>query len=242
VGPLIGVTGVPIAPGGVIGWRQASVAAPATYLDALRRAGAEPVVLPPVDLDQSEAERLLERFDGLVVVGGGDVDPARYGEETHAETGHVSAERDGFEIPLLSEAAERGTPTLAICRGMQVLNVALGGTLDQHIVGREDLIAHRSPDGSEGVLHSVRVQPGSRLAKAVGTTEMAAAWSHHHQALARVGEGLVAVGWSEDGLLEAVELEQGWMVAIQWHAERTAADDPVQQALFGALVEEVRGG
>jgi putative glutamine amidotransferase len=242
VGPLIGVTGVPIAPGGVVGWRQASVAAPATYLDAVHRAGAEPVVLPPVPLEGREAARLLERFDGLVVVGGGDVDPARYGEEAHAETGHVSPERDGFEIPLLAEAAERGTPTLAICRGMQVLNVALGGTLDQHIVGREGLIAHRSPDGSEGVLHPVRVQPGSRLAKAVGTTDVGAAWSHHHQALARVGEGLVPVGWSEDGLLEAVELEQGWMVAIQWHAERTAVDDPAQQALFDALVEEVRGG
>jgi putative glutamine amidotransferase len=239
MGPLVAVTGVPIAPGGVTGWRQASVAAPATYLDAVRRAGAEPVVLPPVPIDRQEAARLLDRFDGLVVVGGGDVDPGRYGEEARPEVGHISAERDGFEIPLLAEAAQRGTPTLAICRGMQVLNVALGGTLDQHIVGREGLIEHRSPDGVEGVLHPVRVQPGSRLAKATGTVEVAAAWSHHHQALARVGEGLVPVGWSEDGLLEAVELEEGWVVGIQWHAERTAADDPVQQSLFDALVEEV---
>jgi putative glutamine amidotransferase len=241
MGPLVAITGVPIVPGGVSGWRQASVAAPATYLEAVRRAGAEPVVLPPFPLDRPEAARLLARFDALVVVGGGDVDPARYGEEAHPETHHISSDRDGLEIPLLAEAAERGTPTLAICRGMQVLNVALGGTLDQHIVGREGLIEHRSPDGTEGVLHPVRVQPGSRLAKAAGTVEVAAAWSHHHQALARLGDGLVPVGWSEDGLLEAVELEEGWVVGIQWHAERTAADDPVQQALFDALVEEVQG-
>jgi putative glutamine amidotransferase len=241
VGPLVAVTGVPIAPGGVTGWRQGSVAAPATYLDALRRAGAEPVVLPPVPLDRGEAARLLGRFDALVAIGGGDVDPARYGEEAHPEVAHVSAERDGFEIPMLAEAASRGTPTLAICRGMQVLNVALGGTLDQHIIGREGLIEHRSADGAEGVLHPVRVQPGSRLAKAVGTVEVASAWSHHHQALGRVGEGLVPVAWAEDGLLEAVELDEGWVVAIQWHAERTAADDPVQQALFDALVDEVKG-
>lgn len=233
--PLIAVTGVPIVAGGVLGWRQGAVASPTAYLEGLVRAGADGAVLLPVPLEPAEAVRLLSRFDGLVVVGGGDIDPACYGEEARPEVANVSPARDGFEIPLLQTAVEQGMPTLAICRGAQVLNVALGGSLEQHISDREDLLAHRSPNGSEGVLHSVRAKPGSRLAKAMGV-ERAEAFSHHHQALARLGEGLVPVAWSDDGLLEAVELEEGWVVGVQWHAEATAAADPVQQAIFDAFV------
>ena len=194
----------------------------------------------PVVLDDDEAARRLSRFDGLVAVGGGDVDPARYGAETRPEIAYVNAARDGFEIPLLRAAVAGGVPTLAICRGIQVLNVALGGTLHQHISDWEHLVSHRSADGTEGVLHDVRVEPGTRLRKALGA-DVVQTFSHHHQAVDRLAEGLVPVGWAEDGLLEAVEHEEGWVVAIQWHAEATAAADPVQQALFSSFVAEARG-
>jgi putative glutamine amidotransferase len=238
--PLIAVTGVPITAGGVLGWRQGAIAAPAAYLEALERAGADGAVLMPVPLDEAGAARRLSRFDGLVVVGGGDVDPARYGAEAHPEVAYVNPARDGFEIPLLRAAVEGGVPTLAICRGIQVLNVALGGTLHQHISDWKHLVAHRSPDGSESALHDVRIEPGTRLRKAMGA-DGAETFSHHHQALDRVADGLVPVAWADDGLLEAVEHEDGWVVGIQWHAEATAAADPVQQALFDSFVGEARG-
>jgi putative glutamine amidotransferase len=237
--PLIAVTGVPIVAGGVLGWRQGAVACTAAYLEALRRAGAEAAILMPEALDPESASDRLTRFDGLLLVGGGDVDPGRYGQEARPEVAHVNAARDDFEIPLVRAAIAGAAPTLAICRGSQVLNVALGGTLHQHISGRADLLAHRSPEGDEGVLHSVRVQPGSRVAKAMGV-ERAEVFSHHHQALDRLGAGLVPVGWADDGVVEAVEREEGWVVGVQWHAEATAAADPLQQAVFDAFVAEVR--
>jgi putative glutamine amidotransferase len=238
--PLIAVTGVPIVAGGVLGWRQGAVASTTAYLEALQRAGADPVIVPPVPLDDNEAGVRLDRFDGLLLVGGGDIDPALYGQETRPETAHINPARDGFEIPLVRAAIGRGMPTLCICRGAQVLNVALGGTLHQHISDREDLVAHRNADGSDGVLHEVRAQPGSRVMKAMGV-ERARTFSHHHQSLAELGAGLVPVAWAEDGLLEGVELDDGWVLGLQWHAEATAAADPTQQAVFDALVREASG-
>jgi len=235
--PLIAVTGVPIVAGGVLGWRQGAVACTAAYLEALERAGADPVIVPPNRLDEAEAGARLGRFDGVLLTGGGDIDPALYGQETRAEVAHVSPARDEFEIPLVRAAIDRGIPTLCICRGAQVLNVALGGTLHQHINDREELVAHRNEDGSDGVLHEVRANPGSRVMKAMGV-ERARTFSHHHQALADLGAGLVPVAWAEDGLLEGVEMDDGWVLGIQWHAEATAAADPTQQALFEALVRE----
>ncbi len=236
--PLIALTGVPIVAGGVLGWTQPSVASTSAYIEALQRAGADPVVVPPVPLDEAEAGERLGRFDGLLLVGGGDVDPVLYGQEQHPETGHVNAIRDGFEIPLVRAAIDRGVPTLCICRGIQVLNVALGGTLHQHISNREDLVAHRNTDGTDGVLHEVRLAPGSRAMKAMGDVERVQTFSHHHQALDKLGTGLVPVGWAEDDLLEAVELDEGWVLGLQWHAEATAASDPTQQAVFDALTRE----
>src|SRR6266550_4497804 len=235
--PLIAVTGVPIVAGGVLGWRQGAVACTAAYLEALERAGADPVIVPPNRLDEAEAGARLGRFDGVLLTGGGDIDPALYGQETRAEVAHVSPARDEFEIPLVRAAIDRGIPTLCICRGAQVLNVALGGTLHQHINDREELVAHRNEDGSDGVLHEVRANPGSRVMKAMGV-ERARTFSHHHQALADLGAGLVPVAWAEDGLLEGIEMDDGWVLGIQWHAEATAAADPTQQALFEALVRE----
>jgi putative glutamine amidotransferase len=238
--PLIAVTGVPIVAGGVLGWRQGAVASSAAYLEAVQRAAADAVIVPPVPLDEAEARERLRRFDGLLLTGGGDVDPAIYGQETRPEVAHVSPARDEFEIPVVRAAIAAGLPALCICRGVQVLNVALGGTLHQHICDREELVAHRNEDGSDGVLHEIVAQPGSRVMKAMGA-ERARTFSHHHQALDAVGAGLVPVGWAEDGLLEAVELDDGWVLGIQWHAEATAAFDPTQQAIFDALVREAGG-
>ena len=238
--PLIAVTGVPIVAGGVLGWRQGAVACTTAYLEALQRAGGDPVIVPPVRLDEAELGARLGRFDGVLLVGGGDIDPALYGQETRPEVAHISPARDEFEIPLVRAAIDRGMPTLCICRGVQVLNVALGGTLHQHISDREDLVAHRNADGSDGVLHEVRAQPGSRVMKAMGV-ERARTFSHHHQALDELGAGLIPVAWAEDGLLEAVELDDGWVLGLQWHAEATAAADPTQQAVFDALVREASG-
>src|SRR5882757_2716668 len=161
--PLIAVTGVPIVAGGVLGWRQGAVACTAAYVDAVSRAGGDPVILPPVLLDDESASVRLNRFDGLLLTGGGDIDPALYGQETRPEVNHVNPARDEFEIPLVRAAIDRGMPTLCICRGLQVLNVALGGTLHQHISDREELVAHRNEDGTDGVLHEIRAQPGSRV-------------------------------------------------------------------------------
>jgi putative glutamine amidotransferase len=240
--PLIALTGVPIVSGGVLGWRQGAVACTTAYIEALQRAGADPVIVPPMPLDEAEAGERLGRFDGLLLVGGGDIDPVLYGQDQRPETAHVSPIRDGFEIPLVRAAIDRGMPTLCICRGIQVLNVALGGTLHQHITDREDLVAHRNADATDGVLHEVRVQPGSRVTKAMAGAERVQTFSHHHQALDQLGTGLVPVGWAEDDLLEAVELDEGWVLGLQWHAEATAASDPTQQALFDALVREASGG
>src|SRR5439155_8695649 len=130
--PLIALTGVPIVAGGVLGWRQAAVACTTAYVEALQRAGADPVIVPPAPLDDGDAGERLGRFDGLLLVGGGDIDPVLYGQEPHPKTGYVSPVRDGFEIPLVRAAIDRGVPTLCICRGFQVLYVALRGTLHQH--------------------------------------------------------------------------------------------------------------
>jgi gamma-glutamyl-gamma-aminobutyrate hydrolase PuuD len=239
--PLIAVTGVPIVAGGVLGWRQGAVACTAAYLEAVVRAGGDPVILPPAGIDEAEAAERLRRFDGLLLVGGGDIDPACYGQEPRPEVAHINPARDEFEIPLVRSAIDRGVPTLCICRGAQVLNVALGGTLHQHITDREDLVAHRNEDGSDGVLHEIRAEVGSRVMKAMGA-ERVRTFSHHHQALDALGTGLVPVGWAEDGLLEAVELDEGWVLGLQWHAEATASADPTQQAVFDALVREASDG
>lgn len=236
--PLIAVPAYPVEPGRIERWTTGGVAAPDTYLRALRRAGGRGAVIMPHELDDHEATELLRSFDGLLLLGGGDLDPETYGEARAKETYGVNRGRDGFELPLARAAREEVVPTLAICRGHQVLNVALGGTLEQHISSAE--VFHGRP-GVEGgsAMHTVRVREGSRLEAALGTTR-ADVCSHHHQAVGKLGDGLEAVAWADDGVVEGIELADGdgWVIGVQWHPEDTAATDAVQQRLFDAFVTE----
>jgi putative glutamine amidotransferase len=212
---------------------------PLVYLDALERAGGRPVVLHPVKLERGAGEDWLAAFHGLVLIGGGDLDPSFYGQAPAPQVYGVDTVRDVFEIELARAALELGKPLLAICRGIQVVNVALGGTLDQHIIGRPGIEEHGVPGGGVPVLHTIRVDPESGLGRVMGVGE-AVSSCHHHQAIATLGDGLQPVAWTDDGIIEAVEGPDG-LIAVQWHPEDTAANDPAQQSLFTALVDRARG-
>jgi len=239
VRPLIAVVGRRIQPDGVRGWPHAgAVAVPAPYLDALKRAGAQEAVLYPEPGDDAGAAQTLARFDGLLLIGGPDVDPARYGAEPHEKTYGVDPEQDDYEDRIVRAAVSAETPVLAICRGIQVLNVALGGTLVQHLPDRDGTGQHTVKGASEAggrQDHDVTIEAGSLVAKAVGTTR-ATCPSSHHQAIDRLGQGLTATAWTDDGVIEAVEYERGWIVGVQWHPESSAHRDPAQQSLFDTFV------
>ncbi len=238
--PLVVIPAAHLESGRVEGWGSGAFAAGVGYVAALRRAGARPVILPGPD--PGPPEDVLAPFAGLLLAGGGDLDPSRYGQPADERVYGIDPDRDEIELALVSAALERGVPVLAICRGAQVVNVAHGGTLYQHLPEPLGRGAHGDPTGGVLVTHGVQVAEGSRLATVVGGHRVARCTSVHHQGIDRVGEGLVAVGWSDDGLVEALELADGdgWMVAVQWHPEVTAADDPVQQSLFDAFASEVR--
>jgi putative glutamine amidotransferase len=206
---------------------------PGEYVAAVERAGAVPLLIPPVP---AHAARYLELVDGVVLAGGGDLDPGHYGGDAHATLYGVDAQRDALELALARRIVERRQPALAICRGMQVLNVALGGSLIEHlpaVVGER--VLHRAPP-REPTPHAVTVKAGSRLAAIAGATEFAP-MSWHHQAIRQLAPGLEAVACAPDGTIEAVEMSQHpWLIAVQWHPELTAGREPVQQRLFDALV------
>lgn len=231
--PEIALVAYHLRPGRVRFWQVGGYGLPENYIDAVRRAGGRASLVLPGD-DREPAE-LLDRFDGLLLVGGGDVEPARYGAPAHAESYGVEPDRAELEIALLREADRRRMPTLCICRGMQVLDVAFGGTLIQHLPDEDRFLPHGVPSGEEGLYHDVKLEPGSRIARAAGA-EIVSVSSHHHQGVDRIGEGLTATGWSPDGLVEALEREEGWMVGVQWHPEDSADRDPAQQGLFDELV------
>lgn len=235
--PCVGVVAYRLAPGRVQGWVHGAVAVPEPYLLALRRAGLEVVVLPPGGVEPDA--RLLAPLQGLVLIGGGDVEPHRYGAPRHEKVYGEDPLRDELEIALVREARARDLPLFAICRGAQVVNVALGGTLHPHLPDLPGAGLHGDPSTGGGVAHEVRVAEQSRLFTATGRSTLTC-WSRHHQGLDRLGEGLVAVGWSTDGLVEAVESEDGWLLGVQWHPEETAQEDPDQQALFAAFADRVR--
>jgi len=207
---------------------------PAEYVQAVLRAGGLPLLLPTAAVHP--VEPWLDRIQGLVLIGGGDIDPARYGAASHETIYNLDAERDVCELALASSALKRRMPMLAICRGMQVVNVVLGGTLHRHLPDVfGDKVAHRLPP-RETALHAVDVAAEAQIIRAVGTTRvMTVSW--HHQAVERLGEGLRPVAWAEDGVIEAMELDGNPnLIAVQWHPELSAAEDPAQQGLFDRLV------
>lgn len=237
VKPLIAVAGRLGAAGKLS--RNAVAFASRPYLECTLRAGGEPVVLSARPLDLREARALLRRFDGLILMGGSDVNPGRYGQQPHPRTYGVNDEVDEFESTLALAAIDLELPTLAVCRGMQVVNVALGGSLHQHLPDTGEVIDHFPagfPAPPEGVIHPIGIDAGSRLAKALDHTDEVRGLSYHHQAVAEPADGLAVVARSSDGVIEALEHENGWMIGVQWHPEDTAADDPVQQRLYDSFV------
>lgn len=235
--PLVALPAYPIAAGRVARWSDAGVAVPEPYVAAVQRAGGQEVILGPRPISDTDARKLLARLSGLVLLGGNDLDAATYGQAPHPSVYGVSADRDAFDLALCRAALDLDVPLLAICRGAQVLNVVLGGTLHQHI--SDDHPGHGRPGVEHGhEVHEIELTPGSAVATAAGATRVLGS-CHHHQAMDRLGDGLVVTGRSPDGVVEAMELPgAGWLVAVQWHPEDTAARDPVQQRLFDAFVAE----
>lgn len=200
------------------------------YCDAVARAGGVPLVLPPVSSLIERLDGVLDRVDGVLLHGGVDIDPKRYGQSVVDPNVYgVDRELDDVEFEVLSRAIDRDLPTLAVCRGFQVLNVERGGTLVQHI----------DDDPHRDVFHEVESTAGSRVSRACGTTRPARCHSFHHQAVEQLGAGLVVTGRAPDGVVEAIEMvDRRWVVGVQWHPEDTAVDDPEQQGLFDELVAE----
>jgi putative glutamine amidotransferase len=214
-------------------WDMPAVLLPERYAAAVAAAGATPVLLPPLPGIAEAAARL----DGLVLSGGGDIDPERYGAAADPQCGPPSARRDEAELALARAALDQQLPVLGICRGLQIMNVALGGTLHQHL---PDLVGHDDHSPEEGGYgrHEVKVAAGTRLAAILGRTDLmdhlpVVVPTHHHQAVDQLGQGLVATAWATDGLIEAAELDPAahpFALGVQWHPE--AGED---LSLFRAL-------
>jgi len=209
------------------------------YVRSVLAAGGVPLVLSPI-LGPAYAARALDGVDGLVLTGGEDMDPAWYRMEPHPKANPPSRERDLFELALLATARQREIPMLGICRGIQVLNVALGGTLWQDLPSERVGAVDHSPEAARSDrTHVVRLQAGSLIASALGGTEVRVN-SFHHQAIRDLAPKLVATGWTEDGLIEAVEGAPGepWLLAVQWHPEEMHAEvRSPDRGIFRALVE-----
>jgi putative glutamine amidotransferase len=234
MGPvMVGITSSPGARDGV--WIEGATR---SYVDAVSRAGGLPVVLPV--LTPSAVDGVLERLDGLLLSGGGDIDPALYGAEPDPHLAGVDAERDAYELALVRRAVERGIPVLGVCRGAQVINVARGGSLIQHLDDHTGF-QHQERLRYDSVIHHVSIVPGSRVADVVGSTYIGVN-TLHHQAVERLGDGLTAVAWSTDepfDLIEAIELAGRDVLGVQWHPELLPTA-PEHQALFTWLVDTAR--
>jgi len=230
VRPLVGITTY-LTPARWSYWDLEAALIPADYVNAIDRAGARPLLVPPT---ADGVEETLIALDGVVFTGGSDIDPELYGEEAHPETFGIHRMRDDAELALLRAALERDMPVLGICRGVQILNVGLGGDLHQHlpdVVGHE---GHKHDPPGEFTEHDVVIEPGTNLARALGTR--ARVMSHHHQGLGRLGGGLVAAAYADDGTLEAIEApDRRFAVGVLWHPE--AGED---QMLFESFVAEAK--
>jgi len=216
-------------------WDQQAFLLPRSYVDAVQRAGGIALMLPPDEQAIDDPDPLLDLIDGLILAGGADIDPGSYGSERHPATVGTVPERDTFEIALARRALERDLPMLGVCRGMQLMNVARGGTLLQHLPESHGHHEHRRNPGSfDGADHDVRLQDGSLAARAAGETTHGTK-SHHHQGVDRLGEGLEVTGWSTvDDLPEAIEVPGSrFALGVQWHPE---ADETSR--LIEALVAE----
>jgi len=229
--PLVLIVGREVTAGN--GIRTHGYATGALYADAITRAGGIPVVLPPITDLVSRLPDLIGRVDAVVLHGGGDIEPERYGQSREAESLYgMNPSHDEVELALVRDAVSHDVPMLAICRGLQIVNVALGGTLHQDL----GTAAHTKR------FHPVNLVEGSRTASAMGSILASACHSYHHQAIDMVGDGLVVTGRADDGTIEGVERTASrWLVAVQWHPEDSAGDDPQQQALFDELVRRARG-
>ena len=218
-------------------WDETVAMAPRSYATAVQRAGAITLVLPPDGRAKDEPDALLDRLDGLYLAGGSDVDPAAYGARPHPKTQDSWPERDAFEVSLTRRALERDMPVLGSCRGMELLNVACGGTLEQNLPDRIGSDRHRHTPGAYGD-HEVRLEPGSLAARAAGAERLAVK-SHHHQGIDRVGEGLIATGWSEpDDVIEAIEAPgRRFALGVLWHPEEDS-----DSTVIGSLADAAREG
>jgi len=212
------------------------------YLRAVQDAGGIPVLLPP-HLTAEVQAALWQRLDGLVLTGGGDIEPARFGEARHPKTDEVAPARDELEIGLTHRALSDNVPLFAICRGIQVLNVALGGTLVQDIASeRPGPIAHAQTEPRHQATHAVKVMgEGTRLGRVLGALEVEVN-SMHHQAIKRLGEGLREVAWAPDGIIEGIEMpgDDRFVLGVQWHPEELVGQDQAARNLFTAIVDAAR--
>ncbi len=226
------------------GSRPERVSLNSAYLRAIADAGGLPLVLAP-SVRPATIIGLLSRCSGLMLTGGGDLFPGLYGEDPHPKTAGVSVERDRMEVEALGWALERKRPILAICRGMQVLNVALGGSLYQDLPEQHpsEVNHAQTAGGAHGraaATHAVRIAPGSGLAALLGGCDLMTN-SMHHQALKVLGAGVTAVGHAADGVVEAIEMAgERWVFGVQWHPEEMAAREEHARRLFGAFVEACR--
>jgi putative glutamine amidotransferase len=218
-------------------WREVPAAlVPVTYSHSVQAAGGIPIILPPDPVAADQPDLILDRIEGLVLGGGADIDPGSQGADRHPETTGTNPDRDRFELALARRALEREMPLLGVCRGMQILNVAVGGTLDQHLPERLGHERHRPVPGT-WTEHEVRLAPGSLAARAAGA-ERITIKSHHHQGIGEVGEGLEASAWdTDDELIEAIESPDGaFALGVLWHPE----EDP-DDRVIASLVERSAG-
>ncbi len=235
--------------------RQAVLSIGKRYVDAVLSSGGVEMVCQPREaetFDEAAAEALVSQAHGLCLPGGGDIDPARYDQVTHPRTYGVDPAQDHFELALLAAALRLELPVLGICRGLQLINVAFGGSLDQHLPDQPGRCDHApatfptAEPGSIGPLLEIELTPGSRLAGLLSGPEAATevpgvVGAHsHHQAVDRLGRELVVVGRSADGVVEAFEHPHDWLVAVQWHPEDTFEADGAMRNLFGGFVEQAR--